>query len=120
MRNLDYKPLSAVALNANQASAAIDAQNLIRLSAQAIVAGGTSVGNLQIQVSNDKNGAMNGFPFIPTNWSNLGAAVALAAGGIFLIASQETCYRWVRVIFTDGSGGTNTGNVTVNLDAIGF
>lgn len=117
MKFLNNTVLNAVLVNVSTNSAAVDLNQMIRMSAQIIMGSGTATGQIQLQVSNDictyGNLSMN---FIPTNWSDLGGPVNVVAGGLNnLVASQELSYRWVRAQYIDGSGGTGTATVTVTF-----
>lgn len=104
--------------SASISSSPVDMNQVVKFSVQASVGTGTVNGSLQIQVSNDPCSIGNLYQdFTPTNWSNLGSAVAIAASGVFLIAQQDSCYRSLRAVFTDASGGTSTAKITVNLMA---
>ena len=120
MRSDVIQVFNLLAANANKNSSPIDVSQRIKISAQVIVPSGTITGSLQLQVSNDRAPGLNGFGFVPTNWSNLGSAVALSTTGVNLIAQQDMCYAWLRAVFTDSSGGTSTGKISVNLNVLGF
>lgn len=102
-------------------SSKIDAQLMVAASAQAIVAGGSSiVGTLQMQGSNDPCPYQNNAAqFTPTNWTNLlASAVAISGNGTYIIPKMDVSYRWLQVVYTytSGSGGT----ITINFNGIGF
>lgn len=121
MRILSTKIMTAVAANATSASNAIDCNQLFKLSAQVIASSGTSNGTLQLQVSNDiQAGNQNFGNLIWTNWSNLGSAVTVNAAGSTLIAQQDMCYKALRALYTDASGGTASATITVQIFALGI
>ena len=118
MKFVNFKPLDITDSTANTNSSAIDASQLYRLSVQVVVGAGTTmVGSIQLQVSNEE---LNNFYLnqnAPTKWSNLGSSLSLAAASTnYLIASQDICYRSLRVVFTGGIG--NDAPVTVHIMAL--
>lgn len=116
MKFANIQPIISVLSSANITSSAIDLSQVFKLSAQIVAGTGTITGSLQLQVSNDIIPTFYAFAQAPiVNWSNLGSAVALSASGVSLIAVQDVCYRSLRVVFTDGSTGTGTSRLTVNL-----
>jgi hypothetical protein len=119
MRSVNYKAINAGDVSLTSvASSAIDSQNLLSFSAQAVVTGSSPVGVVKLQASNDFPVAGDLSPFTPTNWSDVAnVTVAVTDAGVFLIPKTEICYQWVRFVYTKTSG---TGAVTVNFKAIGF
>lgn len=114
-------PISNTIMSANIASAAIDLQQIVKMSAQIIVGTGTATGSIQLQVSNDRVPAANLFnDAVFVNWSNLGSATAVTGTGVLLIAQQDMCYRAMRVVYTDSSGGTATAHLTAQLMLMGI
>lgn len=99
-------------------SSAIDLSQIYRLSAQIIVGAGTSMtGSVQLQVSNDEITNFYLGQNSPVNWSNLGNPTALSADSTnYLIASQDVCYRSLRVVFTGDAG--NDAPVVIKLMAL--
>lgn len=116
-----------IATNANIIGIPQWSNGIVRASFQAVVTGSTATGTLQLQVSNDIPIGLPANQFVPTNWTNLGTSVAVAAAGVFFvpaIASNvgyiETCYEYMRVNWTDGSSGANTGTVICRMKSDGF
>lgn len=119
MKYSNYSPINAIA-NATRSSNAVDIQQVVKMSAQIVVGTGSINGSLQAQVSNDDNVPMStGKIPVPTNWSNLGSAVALSTSGPTLMPQQDMCYRYLRFVFTDSSGGTSTANINVQVMQLG-
>lgn len=116
MKYLPFSPISNVVANATITSAPIDCSQLFKMSVQVVVAGGTATGSMQMQVSNDHStGAQlfNNQTF--TNWSNLGSPVTVTTTGSQLIAQQDVCYKAIRAVYTDGSSGSGSATISVNL-----
>lgn len=122
MRDAQIQLFEAQATNANAQSAAVPIQQIFKISGQVITSAGAGInGSLQLQVSNDQAPAGNmGNAYVPTNWSNFGSAVTVNAAGVQLIAAVDVCFRWLRAVFTDSSGGTSAATITVNIEAQGF
>lgn len=114
MKYVNFKALDAVTSEENHESDVIDTSQVFRISAQIVASAGTVTGEVQLQVSNDP--ILVGYEMLaePTNWSDLGSPVTLSGEGTYVIASQDICYRALRVVFTSASG-SDTSLVTVNL-----
>lgn len=128
MNQASIQAISAVG-SATRTSAVIDARHLYRISGQVIVgAGAATAGSMQLQYSCDPIAAVNVTPAAitgVTNWSNFGTAVTVsgAATQSILFSSipfSDIGYTWIRAVYTDTSGGTGAGLVTVNLNFQGF
>lgn len=116
MRSLSFQSLIEHPANTSISTAAVDLNQIFRISGH-IVATATINGEIKFQVSNDfcpfGNIAAN---FIPTNWSDLGYVMpVMAAGSTQRLSTQEVSYRWLRVVWTDLSGGTSTGTISFNI-----
>lgn len=120
MRPNNNNVLNGALVNANQASVAQWSTDIVRVTFQAVVTG-TPTGNIKIQGSNDYAKGLPPNQFQPTNWSDVGSSVAVAAAGVFLIPSsgvpQECSYQYIRLIYTDTSGGTATGTITARMES---
>lgn len=112
--------MSALANNTNQTSQIVWAFDIVRFSIQAVVTG-TPTGTLQVWVSNDKAVGFPANQFVPTNWVELGSDVSVAAAGVFMVPSStelEASYEYIKLVYTDGSGGAATGTISANLKAM--
>jgi hypothetical protein len=122
MRNANFVaiPVTAVTGTDTAESAAIDAQQVVGISAQAITTS-TAAGTLQVQVSNDVPPAgyqPGGSTFAPTNYTDLLATpITVAAGSTAIVPFQNAAYRWMRVVYVNTAG---SGNVSVNVNVIGL
>jgi hypothetical protein len=126
MRPLQCQPILNQPANSNYTSAAIDARQLVCFSLQAYAGAGSCAGTFQVQVSNtpclqrfvDYGNSAN-----PVIWTNLGTPLTFSQSSTAssqLITKTDLSYVAVRVVFTDSSGGTNTSNITANLEALGL
>lgn len=107
--------------NASVNSTPVYATDIVQTSAQA-VASGTAAGTLQMQASDDY---LPGSPTTssasqPTHWNNIGAPVTVAGAGSYLIPVIETSYEWLRVSYTDTTGGTATGTLLIRQKSNAF
>ncbi len=128
MRQYSYSLISQVG-SATITSSVIDARQLYRISGQVIVgAGAATAGSLQLQYSDDPVSTVNITPNGSRdvdNWSNFGTAVTVAGAAVqsILFATapfSDIGFAWIRAVYTDTSGGTGLGLVTVNLNFQGF
>lgn len=136
MRQVTYSLINQVG-NATINSAVIDARQLYRISGQVVVgAGAATAGSLQLQYSCDpmsSSGVKGGGVTITgagvvtgvTNWSNFGTAVTVSGAAVQAIVFStlpvyDIGFPWIRAVYTDSSGGTGAGLVTVNLAFQGF
>lgn len=103
--------------NTNINSSVQWSDKIVRASFQ-IVATGDAAGSLQLQVSNDQAVGKPAYQYVPTNWSNLGSAVVIAGGTIYLIAETEMSYEYLRLVYTDSSSGASTGTVAARMKSM--
>lgn len=117
MQQFQQKVLDAVSTATGANSAAIDASNMLQVSAHCI-ATGSPTGAVKIQVSNDSPIGLKGQSssvWTPTNWADLpSATVTVGAAGNFVIPKTDICYQFIRFVYT----GTGVGTVTVQIKAI--
>lgn len=116
MRYVRDAIISAADASVGQNSIVVDANQLISISLQAVVAG-TSAGALKLQFSDDF-ALLNQANAQPTHWSDIpSATVAVAGAGVYGIPKFDLCYRWIRAVYTPSSG---TGTITANMNALSF
>ena len=122
MRELNQEcfTTSGVSAAGAQASAPIQCDYMLRVSAAIQVAGGTVVsGTAKIQGSNDP----------PPNMSNQlasgrffdipGATTTMNAAGNAVVSATEIAYRWVRLVWTPDNTAAG-GTLTAQVRAIGW
>lgn len=121
MRNVNVVVLSGAdtgSVNGN----AVDANQLISGSFQAVFGDATAAGTLKIQASNDVAPVQYTSPsgvgvFTPSNWADIpSASASVTAGASVIISLAQMNYRWVRAVYTRTSGGSTT--VTVSMNAL--
>lgn len=105
-------------------SSAIYSDCIVRASFQFTVGSGSVAGTFQMQGSNDQSIGIPANQFTPTNWSTITSASVVASSTstarTFMILPIETSYEYMRVTFTDNSGGTANGLVNGRVKGIGF
>jgi hypothetical protein len=108
-----------VATNQNQYSLIT---NVNRISLVSYTVAWTSgvIGTITVQASNDYTEpyTLSENPLNTGNWVNIPLTVVVAPSGTAdnaLIALPQTSPAWVRLVFTDTSGGTNTGKLTAYI-----
>ena len=110
-------PVLKAPANTNQASLALWTDFMVRVTFQ-IVGTGTTNGSIQIQGSDDQSVGLPANQFQPTNWNNVGASVAVVGTTPSITPEIETCYEYMRLVFTDASGGAATGTISARAKGI--
>lgn len=108
-------------LNATRTSAIFQVYNAFIFAVQ-VVFTGTPTGNFKLQGSCDpaEKAIGMGPPYtnpttMPVNWTDIaGTTVTVSAAGSFIVNYADPGFNWVRVVYTDTSGGTSTAVVTVS------
>ena len=83
-----------------------------------VVFTGTPTGSFKLQCSMDPAAVAEVLPkasvFQPVNWTDItGTPYAVTAAGSAVWNLQDIGYNWLRLIYTDTSGGTSTALLTV-------
>lgn len=109
-------------MNANINSPAVPLVNIFGYAIQAVYTG-TPNGVLKLQASADSfpYAQVSPQPPTPQNWTDItGTSQTISSSGIFMWNIDGAYYNYVRLVFTDSSGGTSTAvlNVTVNCKGI--
>ncbi len=102
-------------LNATRNSVAIQLQDMVDFSIQ-IFFTGTPTGNFKLQASNDKvppktmqPGVDGLITFTPTHWTDIAdSTFVVAAAGNVQWNYRDAGFTFVRVVYSDGSGGAST------------
>lgn len=106
--------LPSAALNANITGYSQQLKNMFGYSIQ-LSWSGTPTGTFKLQGSSDPlySGAPGTNPAEPTNWTDVpSSSQAVVAAGSYMWNISDVMYNWVRVVFTDGSGGASTALIT--------
>ena len=108
-------------MNHTISSAAIPIVNSFGYTVQAVYTG-TPTGSLKLQGSNDKFEYVNAAqPQVPTNWNDIkNSSFSITSAGICTWNVQGPFYNYVRLVFTDGSGGLSTAVLNATFNAKGY
>lgn len=117
MKYLNFTAFDHRPVNEDFQSNAIDMNQLLKLSIQAVAGPGSITGSIQLQVSNDipPNGYLLG-NYEPTNWDDLGSPVTISATGSVLVPQQDVCYRFLRINYSNTATGAVTSTITTISD----
>lgn len=115
--------ISNTTMNTAIASPALDMQQLYGVAIQATWAG-IPTGTFKLQVSCDaatSYNSGNGPGANPiTNWTDMtGSEYPVTAAGDYTWNVFEAMYTWIRLVYTDTSGGTSTAVLNVRYSAKG-
>lgn len=119
MRNVNVVVLSGADTGSVNGSA-IDANQLVSASFQAVFGDATAAGTLKIQASNDVAPVQYTSPsgvgvFTPSNWADIpNATASVTSGGSVVVSIAQTNFRWMRAVYTRTSGGSTTVIVSMN------
>jgi hypothetical protein len=104
-------------MNATINSKAMQLQNMLFYNIQ-LVYTGTPTGSFKLQASSDNSATMTAagqFPYVPTNWTDIpSSSQAVTTSGSVMYNVEWAGYNFVRVVYTDTSGGTSTAVITVS------
>jgi hypothetical protein len=115
--NIDLIDGTPVALNANRNLEKIMVSNIFYASIQLVVSA-TVNGTFKLQVSNDSAdnqlyGQSGSTRLTPTNWDDYpNSSISVSAAGLVTYNIADIGFTWMRVVFTDASGGTSSGSIT--------
>lgn len=127
MRTINKVLATNVPLNANYNSPYQPLRNIFMYTMQAVITG-TPTGTISLQASNDPetNDTQINIPSQlspsvgPQNWVTItNSSFAVATPGIEMWNVDYTGYNYVRVQYTDASGGTSTATVTITFNGKG-
>lgn len=120
------KPANDIAIATAAANAAVTGKTqwtfgVVRVTFQAVFSNTTAAGTLQVQGSNDYATGLPPGQFIPTNWSSVGSPITVSSSAtVYMTPEIETCYEYMRLIYTDTGGGTSTATVTARMKNFAF
>ena len=74
---------------------------------------GTPTGSFKLQASSDvADSQLANAQMLPTNWSDVtNSSYAVTAAGNYMWNVSDAMYTWVRVVYTDTSGGVSTAQI---------
>jgi hypothetical protein len=117
MRNVNVNVLSDTDTSSHNGGK-IDSNQLVSASFAIYFGDSAANGTVKVQASNDICDYRNlAADFTPTNWVDIpNASATITSGSSGLITIPNTCYRWMRVVWTRASGGSST--INVDMDAL--
>jgi len=91
---------------------------------QAVITG-TPTGTIQLQASTDPNTPLAtlppDYPQLPVNWDNIANSLfTVTAAGTCTWNYTESMFNWVRIAYTDGSGGLSTATISARINTKGW
>lgn len=104
--------LDTTSQNGNQ----IDTNQIVAASFQAIFSDNIAAGSVKIQMSNDiTHDSYQPMNFTVINWTDVpNASATVTAGASVVISIPQSCYRWLRAVYTSTTPGTGTVMVQYN------
>lgn len=120
MRVANKQLLSSVLMNTTINSDAIPLPNEYGYAIQATYTA-TPTGILKLQASNDAfKYANDAQPQVPTNWTDIdNSSLAISASGNMMWNVTGSFYTFVRLVYTDSSGGTSTARLSAIINVKG-
>lgn len=104
-------------LNANLLGRPMQLQNALFYCIQ-VAFTGTASGTFKLQGSCDNSAtvtAVGQSPYLPAHWSDIvDQTQAVTSAGSYLFNVSFASYSFVRLVYTDSSGGTSTAVLTVS------
>ncbi len=121
MRVYNQKIANDVALNANSNGVAVELKNVFMYAITATITG-TPTGTLKLQASSDPLTDTT-IPLTnsqPTNWVDItDSSFTVTSAGNSMWNVRDVAYNWVRVVYTDASGGASTATMDIVVNCKG-
>ncbi len=116
--------IAPIAMNAAFTSYAIQIWEGLGFAVQLVITG-TPTGTFKLQASCDPcpQGSLSAplTAFTPTNWTDiLNSSQAVSAAGSITWNADGQYYNFLRIVYTDGSGGTSTATFTGRVNIKGY
>jgi hypothetical protein len=120
MNVFNEKIIDNAVMDENITSDAIPLVNMVGFCIQAVYTG-TPTGTLKLQASADAFKYANASqPQAPTNWTDVGdSSESITAAGSTMWSVDAVYYNFVRLVYTDTSGGLSTAVLNVRINAKG-
>lgn len=112
--------VSAQVLNASFFSKPQQLNMIFGYSIQAVITG-TPTGSVRLQASNDQFVEIEPGNNPPIVWTDIsGSTFTVTAAGNEMWNVSDVGYTWVRIAYTDTSGGTSAAVMNANVNIKGF
>jgi hypothetical protein len=120
MRESNSTLVTNTVMNANIISPAVELVNIYGFAVQAVYTG-TPTGTLKLQASNDAFKDVNaGIRQVPVNWTDIAdSSFPITSSGVYIWNFNGCFYSFVRLVYTDASGGTSTAVLNANIQIKG-
>lgn len=119
MRTFNQQIGNNIALNTNYTSAFVPLKNIFMYSIAANISG-TPTGNIKLQASNDPETNDTQPLVTPVNWLDIDGSIAtVSSSGEVFWNVHEVAYNYVRVLYTDTSGGTSLATLNIIFNGKG-
>lgn len=120
MRISNSPLITNLVMNTTLNSPAIQLTNIYGFAVQAVYSG-TPTGTLKLQASNDAFLPVNdNQPQVPVNWTDIAnSSVAISSSGVYIWNFNGSFYTFVRLVYTDSSGGASTAILNANINIKG-
>lgn len=121
MRTFNQQVIASQALNVNSNSPFVPLKNIYTYTMAAIITG-TPNGTVKLQASNDPetNDGINPLFPQPTHWVDISdSTFAVTTSGISFWNVNGIGYNYVRVVYTDVSGGSSTATMQIVFNGKG-
>lgn len=111
---------SNVLMNTTINTEAVPLPNIYGYAIQAVYTG-TPTGTLRLQASADAfKYANDAQPQVPTNWTDItDTSVSISSAGSYMWNVIGVFYTFVRVVYSDSSGGMSTARLTTTINVKG-
>jgi hypothetical protein len=124
MRTYNEKLATNVVLSANRTSSFAPLKNIILYSIAAVITG-TPTGTIKLQACNDPEtndtSPLPNAQSNPVNWVDIAdSSFPLTTAGETMWNVRDIGYNYVRVVYTDSSGGTSTAVMNIVFNGKGI
>lgn len=120
MKTSNIALMTNVLMNTNLVSTAVEIQDIYGYAIQAVFTA-TPTGTFKLQASADPFKYVVGTqPQAPTNWVDVqDSSFAVTSSGVYIWNFNGAFYSFVRLVYTDTSGGSSTARLTVTMNVKG-
>jgi hypothetical protein len=119
MHVYNKKIVTDAVMNATITSDAYNVQQLFGCAIQAVFTG-TPTGTFKLQASADPATPYGEPIVVPTHWTDIiNSSYSVTAAGDYMWNVFDIMYNWIRLVYTDGSGGSSTAVLNVQINTKG-
>jgi hypothetical protein len=119
MKVYNVQIVTNAVMNTQINSAAYNVAQMYGFAIQAVFTG-TPTGTFKLQSSSDPATSYEDLNNIPVNWSDIiSSPYSVTASGSYMWNVFDAMFTWVRLVYTDTSGGTSAAVLNVRINAKG-